>query len=244
MRAYAPRWHYSKPRTVHSQNRRLLTAVVACCCMACQSDTKYKALRSACGFGRPLRSLPRNNWTKCECMKVDRQRGPWSEMLSGDLRINANSPKIHGNNPDAAWHCMDEVERAERKSSVQATSHQLSCSFVNAYLRRPGRIRFLRSLWEHSELYKIIDMLARANCLLACAPWSVRTCFTACCAGWLRCAVLCCAVLCCAVLAEQRKHRNWGRFSKEYFFHRQLQADNGWVVGEYAEHVLRSRRDL
>ena len=35
---------------------------------------------------------------------------------------------IHENNPDAA--CMDEIQRTERKSSVQATSHQLSC-FVN-----------------------------------------------------------------------------------------------------------------
>ena len=35
---------------------------------------------------------------------------------------------VHVSNPNAT--CMDEIERTERKSSVQATLDQLSC-FVN-----------------------------------------------------------------------------------------------------------------
>ena len=50
-------------------------------------------------------------------------------VLGANWRLaNAKSAMVHQNNPDAAY--MDEIERAERKSSVQATSHQLCC-FVN-----------------------------------------------------------------------------------------------------------------
>ena len=50
-------------------------------------------------------------------------------VLGANWRLaNAQSSMVHENNLDAA--CMDEKERTERKSSAQATSHQLSC-FVN-----------------------------------------------------------------------------------------------------------------
>ena len=59
---------------------------------------------------------------------------------------NAKSSMFHENNPDAE--CMDEIERTERKSSLQGTSHQLSC-FVNGYngsiFLLAGQILFLRS---------------------------------------------------------------------------------------------------
>ena len=45
-------------------------------------------------------------------------------VLGASMRLsNAKSSMVHENNPDAA--CMDEIETAEKKSSVQATSHQL-----------------------------------------------------------------------------------------------------------------------
>ena len=43
-------------------------------------------------------------------------------VLGANWRLaNAKSSMVHENNPDAA--CMDEIERTERKSSVQATLH-------------------------------------------------------------------------------------------------------------------------
>ena len=48
-------------------------------------------------------------------------------VLGANWRLaNAKSSMVHKNNPDAA--CMDEIERTERRSSIDATSHQLrSC---------------------------------------------------------------------------------------------------------------------
>ena len=46
-------------------------------------------------------------------------------VLSANWRLaNAQSSMVHENIPDAA--CMDDIERAEIKTSVQATSHQLT----------------------------------------------------------------------------------------------------------------------
>ena len=52
-------------------------------------------------------------------------------ILGANWRLaNADVFMVHENNPDAAF--VDQIERTERRSSVQATSHQLSC-FVNGY---------------------------------------------------------------------------------------------------------------
>ena len=42
-------------------------------------------------------------------------------VLGANSRLaNATSSMVHENNPDAA--CMDEIERTEKKTSIQATS--------------------------------------------------------------------------------------------------------------------------
>ena len=61
---------------------------------------------------------------------------------------NAKSSMVHENNPEAA--CMDEMEKTERKSSLQANitpANKLLCERFTmvVYFGRPGRFRFLRS---------------------------------------------------------------------------------------------------
>ena len=103
----------------------------------------------------------------------------------GDLQM-PRAPCCRKNNPDAA--CIHEIERTERKSSVGVYNILLlirkeikqslraslcyfcSCLWVLlVYFRRPGRFWFLRSFWEHNELWMIDHVLALANsaCLLA-----------------------------------------------------------------------------
>ena len=46
-------------------------------------------------------------------------------VLGASMRLsNAKSSMVHENNPDAA--CMDEIERTERKSSVQANPSRIT----------------------------------------------------------------------------------------------------------------------
>ena len=90
---------------------------------------KYKALRFNGGFRRPLRSL-KEELKQMRTNEADREVHGFGRKLA-----TCKCQELHGprNNPDAAR--MDEIERAERKGSVQATSHQLSC-FVNGFVGR------------------------------------------------------------------------------------------------------------
>ena len=140
-------------------------------------------------------------------------------VLAANWRLaSAKSPKVHKNNPEAV--CMDEIGRAERKSSVQAISRQLIC-FVN------GCNFFLGQ--ADSDLF--VHFEETASCINASTTcWLEPTLST-----YVRCRaligayLLCCLVCgltapCCAVLAEQRKQRNSGRFPYEFYYRRQLQA--------------------
>ena len=109
---------------------------------------------------------------------------------------------VHENNPDAA--CMDEIERTERKSGVQAnpsciTPAKLLCAWLQWLYTFAGRAQFdfFVRFWKRSEPYKMIDdMLARANpvCLLALSRSDRRT--FALLLVRVDSAVLCCALLC------------------------------------------------
>ena len=73
-----------------------------------------------------------------------------SVVLGANWRLaNAKSSMVHENNRDAA--CMDEMERTERKSSVQPDPLRITAA-INKLLKvndcilcRPGRFRLLRS---------------------------------------------------------------------------------------------------
>ena len=123
----------------------------------------------------------------------------WTEssmVLGANWRLaNAKSSMVHENNPDAA--CMDEIERTERKSSVQANPSRIApakplCEWLFIFLGRADFDFFVR--FEDTESWINARRHAGSSqlCLLACvvALWSARTYFAAC-AGWLRCAVLC-----------------------------------------------------
>ena len=106
--------------------------------------------------------------------------------------------ELHGSmvpekNSDAA--CMNEIERTERKSSVQANPSRIT---PLAIFCRPSRFRFFVRLENTAScIYMLDDMLARANsvCLpaLPCSDWRVL--------ALLLVARVYCAVLFCAVLA-------------------------------------------
>ena len=154
--------------------------------------------------------------------EADREVDGFTLGENGRL-ANAKISMVHENSPDAAR--MDGTERTERKSSVQATSHQLSY-FVNGFIRMflyAGQISlFSIILRTHRAEYMLDNMLARANsvCLLALSRFDRRVLA-------LLLVRVDCAALCGVVLAEQRKQRTSGRFPNKLCSRRQLQAEKG-----------------
>ena len=113
-----------------------------------------------------------------------------STVLGANWRLaNAKSSMVHESNPDAE--CMDEIERTERKSNAQATSHRQSC-FVTRCVFFVGRADFDFFL-RLENTASFINARRHAGssqlCLLALSRSDRRSL----------------ALLCCPLLAEQRK---------------------------------------
>ena len=83
---------------------------------ATTSHMPCKALRSAGGFRRPLRSLARKNRTKCERMWSG-QKAPWFWVQTDDLQINAT---LHapGKQPGRRMHVRYTTRKDGRERAV------------------------------------------------------------------------------------------------------------------------------
>ena len=191
LRVWATNW----PRI---DSRRILTYILTAVIYQVCTTNKYKQYFSDYTYFDNIKSyVPVDSYeVYCPCMLYIVQcellnRTVRSTVLGANQRLaNAKSSMFFESNPHAA--CMDEMHRAERNSTVRTTS--------NIFVGRPDFDFFVRCENTASCIYTRRHAGASQLRLRSCAValWS-RTCFAACCAGWLRCAVLCCACGACGM---------------------------------------------
>ena len=176
----------------------------------------YKALRSACGSRRPLRSLAhKEEYSNKMRIKADIKyvHAFRCKLLGANWRCaNAKSSMLQENNPDAA--CMHEIHTGRKKNGekdqrctllrleIQANPSRITPAnkaalwvLVYVCFGGPGRFLYLRSFWEHSELYKCskicrLSALVNSVCLLALSRSDRHVLASLLCAGLI---ALCCA---------------------------------------------------